>query len=211
MLHVGAQGDAAFSLAYFKEKGLCIDSTDHDGSTPLHWACFAGSDTACFYLQSWGVKVNMQDSQGNTPLHVAVGYTHNFDDSRAIKELLIKGADRTIKNNDGQKPIDLVQDVQTDYDEEDRKNELMILLDKQPTHIPCFTLKQPLKKVVPSRKMLILSQTMLWTTFIGLIFFVFPYINADIWFPFVCLLFVSLQVFHTLTATTQPGYMQGSP
>ena len=83
----------------------------------------------------------MQDSQGNTPLHVAVGYTHNFDDSRAIKELLIKGADRAIKNNDGQRPIDLVREVQTDYDEEERKNELMVLLDKQPTHIPCFTLK----------------------------------------------------------------------
>ena len=61
---------------------------------------------------------------------MAVGYAQNFDDSRAIKELLIKGADRTVKNHDGKKPIDLVKDITADYDEEERKHELYVLLDK---------------------------------------------------------------------------------
>ena len=58
MLHVAAQGDQPYSLTYFREKGLGINSTDDEQSTPLHWACFAGSDTASYYLQSWGCKVN---------------------------------------------------------------------------------------------------------------------------------------------------------
>ena len=45
---------------------------------------------------------------GNTPMHIAVKYMHNFDHARAIKELLIKGASRTITNKDGQKPFDLI-------------------------------------------------------------------------------------------------------
>ena len=50
MLHVAAQGDQAYSLTYFKSKGLCIMSKDKERSTPLHWACCAGSDTASYYL-----------------------------------------------------------------------------------------------------------------------------------------------------------------
>ena len=50
MLHVAAQGDQAYSLTYFKERGLSIKSRDKEKSTPLHWACCAGSDTASYYL-----------------------------------------------------------------------------------------------------------------------------------------------------------------
>ena len=54
MMHVAAQGDQAYSLTYFREKGISVNSVDDEGSTPLHWACFSGSDTASYYLQSWG-------------------------------------------------------------------------------------------------------------------------------------------------------------
>lgn len=68
------------------------------GSTPLHWACFAASDTAIYYLQSWGCKVNIQDNLGNSPLHIAVTNAENFYKTRAIKELLIKGAERELRD-----------------------------------------------------------------------------------------------------------------
>ena len=51
MLHVAAQGDQAYSLTYFIKKGIKKDSTDDEHSTPLHWACFAGSDTAIYYCK----------------------------------------------------------------------------------------------------------------------------------------------------------------
>lgn len=58
MLHVGAQGDQAYSLTYFRTKSLSIHERDGELSTPLHWACFAGSDTAIYYLLAWGADVN---------------------------------------------------------------------------------------------------------------------------------------------------------
>ena len=74
----------------------------------MHWACCAGSDTASYYLQSWGVDVNAKDFLGYTPLHLAVRYSARFPNTRAIKELLIKGADRDAVEKSGLKPIDLV-------------------------------------------------------------------------------------------------------
>lgn len=41
-MHISAQGDQPISLAYFKEKGLSINSKDDKGSTPLHWAAYIG-------------------------------------------------------------------------------------------------------------------------------------------------------------------------
>lgn len=58
MLHVAAQGDQAFSLTFFKSKGVPLHQRDGEYSTPLHWACFAGSDTAIYYLLAWGLDVN---------------------------------------------------------------------------------------------------------------------------------------------------------
>lgn len=39
MLHVAAQGDSPYSIAYFKKMGISVNSRDREMSTPLHWAC----------------------------------------------------------------------------------------------------------------------------------------------------------------------------
>ena len=94
MLHVAAQGDQAYSLTYFKTKGVPLEERDGENSTPLHWACFSGSDTAIYYLLAWGLNINAKDNAGNTPLHLAVKSADHFPSTRSIKELLIKGASR---------------------------------------------------------------------------------------------------------------------
>ena len=38
--------------------GVPLNETDCELSTPLHWACFAGADTAIYYLLAWGLDVN---------------------------------------------------------------------------------------------------------------------------------------------------------
>ena len=111
MLHVGAQGDQAYSLTFFKDLGIGVNEGDNENSTPLHWACFAGQDTASYYLQSWQSDVNAQDKSGNTPLHVAVRSAKEFPNTRAIKELLIRGASRTLEDTHGRKPIDIVDEI----------------------------------------------------------------------------------------------------
>mmetsp|Transcript_16093 Transcript_16093/g.11610 ORF Transcript_16093/g.11610 Transcript_16093/m.11610 type:complete len:183 (+) Transcript_16093:370-918(+) len=72
VLHVAAQSDQAFSLTYFKKRGLNMKDRDKANSTPLHWACQSGADTAIYYLLAWDAEVNEQDSDLNTPLHLAI-------------------------------------------------------------------------------------------------------------------------------------------
>lgn len=58
MLHVSAQGDQPVSLAFFREKGLDINSVELRGSSPLHWAAFSGSDLTLNYIIAWGGDVH---------------------------------------------------------------------------------------------------------------------------------------------------------
>ena len=56
-----------------------------------------------------------------------------------------------------------------------------------------------MQKIEQNNKTLAICVVMVWSTFIGLILFVFPYINADGWFPFLSILFVTSQIFFTFT------------
>lgn len=69
-----------------------MNDKDGESSTALHWACFAGSDTAIYYLLAWGIDINASDVNGNISLHLAVRSAENFPNTRSIKELLIKGS-----------------------------------------------------------------------------------------------------------------------
>ena len=68
----------------------------------------------------------------------------HFPNTRAIKELLIKGASRTITEENGAKPVDLIDEIR---ENDGLKEELRILLDKQPTHLPCCHFRQPMQKI----------------------------------------------------------------
>ena len=70
--------------------------------------------------------MNIQDNLGNTPLHIAVINAENFVNTRAIKELLIKGASREILDNEGRRAVDHVEGL-TD---EQLKKDLSGLLQK---------------------------------------------------------------------------------
>ena len=73
VLHLAAQGDKTESLIYFKEKyKMDILETDLNGSTPLHWTCFVGSEHALSFLLTWVADVNIKENLGYTPLHLAV-------------------------------------------------------------------------------------------------------------------------------------------
>ena len=72
-IHMACQGNKPNSLVYLKEKCLMdIQSVDELKSTPLHWACYNGSEACIMYLLSWEVSLNLQDNEGLTPLHLAV-------------------------------------------------------------------------------------------------------------------------------------------
>ncbi len=152
MLHVGAQGDQAYSLTYFRLKGVPLHQTDDEKSTPLHWACFAGADTAIYYLLAWGADVNQRDNIGYTPLHLAVKSAEHFPNTRSIKELLIKGAKRNAVDNEGKRPIDLTDHIQ--YNLKLKKDIAVLLKQKKSAFCPCCHVKQPLQKLTPNHRTL---------------------------------------------------------
>ena len=110
MLHLAAQGDQPYSLTYFRELKLDINKRDSQNQTPLHWATFVQGASAMYYLLGWGVEINAKTDSGQTALHFAVKHAEKFGDMRSIKELLMKGADRSCRDNNGILPIDLIED-----------------------------------------------------------------------------------------------------
>lgn len=49
-----------------------LNEIDNKGSTPLHWACYIGSENSVNFLCSWNIDVNIADKEGQlTPLHLA--------------------------------------------------------------------------------------------------------------------------------------------
>lgn len=108
VLHVAAQGDQALPLYYFKQEGMDINVKDNRGSTPLHWACYSRSEIALQYLLSMNPDIEAKDDQGYTPLHLAVRSVEELKSTRPVRALLLKGANRNARDNNGKKPIDLV-------------------------------------------------------------------------------------------------------
>jgi len=59
VMHLAAQGNQAYSLAFFKSKYLDINEKDNSNSTPLHWAMINLSSNAIEYLLAWGCDINI--------------------------------------------------------------------------------------------------------------------------------------------------------
>jgi len=80
---------------------------DIKGSSPLHWACYLGCENAVNYLSNWKIDINKADLEGGlTPLHLGV----ISGNSRLVRKLLIKGANRDIKDKNGRTAFDLAKE-----------------------------------------------------------------------------------------------------
>ena len=55
--------------------------------------------------------MNLPDQEGYTPLHLAVKSVDSVESTRPVRFLLIRGADKERKDNQGRMPIDLVSEV----------------------------------------------------------------------------------------------------
>ena len=109
MLHVAAQGDAANSCYFFMSQGLDLNVQDHRGSTPLHWACYSKSEIALSYLLAWNPELDLRDNDGYTPLHLAVKSVDEVECTRPVRFLLIRGANKDIRDENQNTPLDLVE------------------------------------------------------------------------------------------------------
>lgn len=127
-----------------------IYSKDNRNSTPLHWACFSNSEVALVYLLGWyhKSKLNMRDQDGYTPLHLTVKSADQLKSGRPLRALLMKGALRDIRDQNGQTPFDLAEQLQSRKLAREIKDSLT-----SDTACNCLMLKTVLKKTEKSMEM----------------------------------------------------------
>jgi len=196
VVHIAAQGDQPVSLAYFRERGMSIYERDDKGSTPLHWAAFLGMENATNFLTSWRCPLDEKDLEsGFTALHLAV----LSGNARVVRRVLVKGADKNIKDKDGRMAIDIAK--------ENQYNNIIQLLKGRGWFVEMLNIKPSLQK--KRTRYTITSFVLLFLMFVASnILFVFPYVSEyrltrafSIMSSFTFLMFV-------FAAWSNPGYME---
>lgn len=110
---VDATGRQAIHFASVKSipvlvaAGADVNATDSEGRTALHYAARTGQNALVAELLKNAASVFAQDSRGRTPLHLAaIGNNSNA----VIDTLLAAGAPKTVRDNDGNTPKDIVNE-----------------------------------------------------------------------------------------------------
>jgi ankyrin len=98
------------TLKMLQQKGLDIEGTANDRSTPLHSAAWSGQLEIVAYLLSKGLNANLKTNNGETPLHFAAWGGH----VEVIKELIRRGAKVDATNDNGKTPLDLASEHKHD-------------------------------------------------------------------------------------------------
>ncbi len=117
LFHFAAQHNQCYPIIFFYEKlqsyfkeTLIIDTPNENGISPLLYACIKGSKQVMDLLLDLGVNINSVDKDGNTCLHYAV----MSNSPRVVKKLLVRGANRELKNIKGQTPEMLARENKFD-------------------------------------------------------------------------------------------------
>ncbi|XP_078717480.1 poly [ADP-ribose] polymerase tankyrase-2-like isoform X1 [Lampetra fluviatilis] len=109
-LHFAAGYNRVSVVEYLLQHGADVHAKDKGGLVPLHNACSYGHYEVAELLVKRGAVVNVADLWKFTPLHEAAA-----KGKYEICKLLLKhGADPTKKNRDGNTPLDLVKEGDTD-------------------------------------------------------------------------------------------------
>ncbi|XP_073238296.1 poly [ADP-ribose] polymerase tankyrase-1-like [Porites lutea] len=109
-LHFAAGYNRVTVVEYLLQNGADVHAKDKGGLVPLHNACSYGHYEVAELLVKHGAVVNVADLWKFTPLHEASA-KGKFE----ICRLLLKhGADPQKKTRDGQTPLDLVKEGDTD-------------------------------------------------------------------------------------------------
>lgn len=135
VMHYAAQGNQPLPFIYFKQKyNLNAIEGNNDGSTPLHWACYTGSEIAFNFIVNYFDNLDYQDNDGLTALHLAV----MSERTEIVKKLLQKGANKSIKDKKGRTPKELAE-------EKGKETIATMLEDKMVCSF--FVMKNPIQKV----------------------------------------------------------------
>ncbi|KAK4704778.1 hypothetical protein P7C70_g1431, partial [Phenoliferia sp. Uapishka_3] len=110
-LHLAVHSSSAFLLAYvlFTSQPVAVDSSDTEGHTALHWACYQGDSLSVDLLLRAGADPRRADNAGLTPLHWAAVKGN----SPCIKRLIEAGADQSAREQQGKTPKDMATELKS--------------------------------------------------------------------------------------------------
>ncbi|XP_063923808.1 uncharacterized protein LOC135137957 [Zophobas morio] len=89
--------------SYLIKQGLKIDSRDHDGQLPIHYACEFGDLDEVMLLIANDEKVDIPDGNGRMPMHYAC--KNLLNGHRIMSFLLKQSSNVESQDNDGRLPI----------------------------------------------------------------------------------------------------------
>ncbi|KAL4490786.1 hypothetical protein ABPG72_021840 [Tetrahymena utriculariae] len=198
-VHIAAQGDQPISIRYFQKIGLNTLDLDNKQGNPLHWACFLGNENAINYLTSYSeIDINQLDSQGLSPLHLAV----ISGNTKAVKRLLLKGANRNLKDKKDKTPGQLAQ--QEGYEN------IANMIDNDDGFQEYCNIRQPFRPIDKNLKQVILFYSLY--LFVQSLFAAFyipcldqQFIQFSIWASLSCLTII-LQI---IVWCANPGEVSG--
>ena len=128
------------------DSALDMNCKDEMGSTPLHWACYSGSENVVTFLLSLDIDTSVEDNEGSTPMHLAV----LSEKVRIVKRLLQSGADKTKK--DKRKPAKNPYDIA----KEKKHYVLMKILGERKKCCKFCVVKAPNQKIERSKTNIIM-------------------------------------------------------
>lgn len=100
VFHKAAFDDNSYILTYLRDKaGFQMQETDSAGNSPLHFACDQKTEFTAAWLIGFGADVNARNIKGETPIHLLLSKTEKSMDTKTLRSLIFKGAERNIKDN----------------------------------------------------------------------------------------------------------------
>ena len=113
VFHNAAKKNQCYPIIFFYEKlqkffpnNKIFDTPNQYNITPLHYACYNKCSNAIDLLLDLGADFNAVDVDGKSVLSYAVC----SGSTRTVKKLLIRGADKSIKEIEGKTPYDLAKE-----------------------------------------------------------------------------------------------------
>lgn len=194
IIHLSAEGNQpSFMVFYLYKRVIDVSTQDHNKSTPLHWACYAGASDSVKFLLGLEAEINASDKNELTPLHLAA--LHGRKD--IVIKLLQSGAIKDMKNTRGETPLVLAW--------KKKYKDIYDILNRKEFH-PLLSIEEPLIYIEPKdtyRKIIIFC-FIFQELFI--IFSILPYLKdfADIILNNV--IFVLDILFLIILLKKEPGY-----
>jgi len=210
VMHIAAQQDQPLSLQFFYEHGIDVNIRDSKQSTPLHWACYTRSEMALNFLLSMKPDLEAQDVTGFTPLHIAIMCVEKLGSSRNVKSLLLRGAKRDSKDNNGKTPAEIIPESF----EDDTRQELESILSHQ-SYCECMMMKVPLIPLKRNHKTQSLFLSLFFVVVLLNTFIILPpLVQLDLnkysqYFNFASTFFVLL--FFFVASCSNPGVLKPDP